>query len=154
MNILATQYTLSTNSFEIYVAGCNGQPHCKGCHNPESWNFNQGTKFDLNYWNKINIKINEFNDLINNIMIFGGEPLDQNINDLSCLLNCLYDTFDKPIWIFTRYDISNVPQFVKDTCTYIKCGKYIPELTTDNNIQYEIKLATSNQKIYKKGLDY
>ena len=40
------------------------------------------------------------------------------------------------------------------TLDYIKCGKYIPELTTDDNIQYGVHLATSNQRIYKCGVDY
>ena len=37
---------------------------------------------------------------------------------------------------------------------WVKIGRYIESLTTDNNIQYGIKLATSNQHIYKKGVDY
>lgn len=37
---------------------------------------------------------------------------------------------------------------------YIKCGRYVEELTINDNWQYGIKLATSNQKIYKKGIDY
>ena len=37
---------------------------------------------------------------------------------------------------------------------WVKIGRYIESLTTDNNIQYGIKLATSNQNIYKKGVDY
>ena len=32
---------------------------------------------------------------------------------------------------------------------YIKTGKYIRELSTDDNIQFGVKLASSNQKIYK-----
>ena len=34
---------------------------------------------------------------------------------------------------------------------YVKTGAYIPELTTDNNKRCGIKLATSNQTIYKIG---
>ena len=86
-------------------------------------------------------------------MIFGGEPLDNNLDDLYQLLIDL-DGIEKPIWLFTRYEISEIPEFIKKFCTYIKCGKYIPELTTEDSVQYGIKLATSNQKIYKKGIDY
>lgn len=32
---------------------------------------------------------------------------------------------------------------------YIKTGRYIGEFATNNNIQFGIKLASSNQKIYK-----
>jgi len=41
-----------------------------------------------------------------------------------------------------------------DDLDYIKCGRYMKNLKTDTNIQYNIKLASSNQKIYKKGVDY
>ena len=46
MKIAGTQFTLKTKSFEIYVSGCAGNPHCKGCHNPETWDFNVGEEFD------------------------------------------------------------------------------------------------------------
>ena len=153
MRILATQYTLSTKSLEIYVAGCNGQPHCKNCHNPESWNFNNGDLYTKDYLSAIKEKIADNPLLIKNIMIFGGEPLDQNKSELFFLLKDL-KLFNLPIWIFTRYDITEIYDFVKEYCDYIKCGRYIEELKTDDNIQYGIKLATSNQKIYKKGVDY
>ena len=153
MNILGTQYTLNTKSFEIYLSGCKGNPHCRGCHNPESWDFNNGTKFNTNYRNQIAEKIQQFDSLIENIMIFGGEPNDQNLDELKELL-LFIKVFNKSIWLFTRYGIDEVPYFEKEICDYIKCGGYIPELKSDNNIQYGIKLATDNQKIYKKGKDY
>ena len=152
MNILSTQYTLSNKALEIYVAGCNGQPHCSNCHNPNSWDFNLGM-----YWrefiDEVKGKCIMFYGLIDNIMIFGGEPLDQDHNELEQMLVEL-DKIKLPIWLFTRYSIDEIPSFIKEYCTYIKCGLYIESLTTDNNIQYGIKLATSNQNIYKKGVDY
>lgn len=157
MNILGTQFSISTHSFEIYVAGCNGQPHCKGCHNPESWDYTKGEIYDNDYFNKaIRSKVFLFQHLIQNIMIFGGEPLDRDIYEKDGLFSLLQQcqTLHKPIWLFTRYDIDEVPDDIKAICDYIKCGKYIPELRSDHHVQYGIKLATSNQKIFKKGLDY
>lgn len=37
---------------------------------------------------------------------------------------------------------------------YIKCGRYEEELKTINHIEYGVTLASSNQHIYKKGIDY
>ena len=37
---------------------------------------------------------------------------------------------------------------------WVKIGRYNELLLTNDNIQYGIKLATSNQHIYKKGVDY
>lgn len=154
MNIIGTQYTLQYKSLDIYIAGCNGNPHCTNCHNPESWDFNQGINYTGEYFNKyIKQKCNDFSSLIENIMVFGGEPNDQDKDEL---LHLLFDlkSLNKKIWIFTRYDLKQLPKFELELCDYIKCGKYIPELTIENNTQYGIKLATSNQKIYKKNIDY
>lgn len=156
MRILATQYTLATKSLEIYLAGCSGNKngcHCEGCHNPESWDFNNGEVYNKTYLLKICEKINSFDKLIQNIMIFGGEPND---NDKSELKSFLFDLkqFQKPIWLFTRYYKEELPKFEFELCDYIKCGEYNKDLKSDNNEQYGIKLATSNQYILKKGVDY
>jgi organic radical activating enzyme len=153
MNILASSFTLQHNSLDIYVAGCGGFPHCANCHNPESWDFHQGEKYDEQYWIKLKNKIVEFDTIIHNIMIFGGEPLDQNKDEL---LHMLFDlkTLGKKVWLFTRYEIAEIPNHIRQMCDYIKTGKYIPELIVDGNICYGIKLATSNQKIWMRGVDY
>lgn len=150
MNIIATQYTLQYKSLDIYIAGCKGQSgiHCKGCHNPTSWNFNQGEEYNQQYYEQTRKKVVGFDSMIDNIMIFGGEPLDQNHDEL---INFLFDMsrLNKKVWLFTRHDFDSVPSKVKILCHYIKCGDYIEELKTNDNIQYGIQLATSNQKIYK-----
>lgn len=136
------------------MAGCKGQPHCKGCHNPESWNFCQGEEWTEDYYLRvIKPKVIEFNSIINNIMIFGGEPLDQNHSEL---LTMLYDLkeLNKTLWLFTRYELKYIPDEIIECFDYIKCGRYIEELSTNNNIQYGVKLASSNQNMYKKGVDY
>jgi len=149
MRIISTQYTLEHNSLDIYVAGCNGNPHCHQCHNPESWDFNQGHIYNKAYFNQhIKEKIKSFDLMVNNIMIFGGEPND---NDHDELLHMLMDlkSLGKKIWLFTRYSINDVPEFEYTLCDYIKTGKYESRLITNDNIQYGIKLASSNQTIYK-----
>lgn len=151
MRILATQYTLNNKAFEIYTSGCIGNPHCKGCYSPETWSFDQGEYFTEEYFKqKIESKLKDFDTIIKNIMIFGGEPLDNSKEDLYFLLEKL-SKFNKPIWIFTHYDIDYAKERLGESIKfvdYLKCGSYIPELTVENNIQYGIKLATSNQKIY------
>jgi anaerobic ribonucleoside-triphosphate reductase activating protein len=151
MNIAATQYTLETKSFEIYVSGCKG--NCKGCHNPELRDFNIGNPLTQNTITHIIDKIHEFDSLIDHIWILGGEPLDQDSMTLQELLGELQIT-NKPIWLFTRFELDDVPDIIKQHCDYIKCGSYIGELQTSDNWQHGIQLATSNQNIYMKGQDY
>lgn len=157
MNILATQYTLANKALEVYLAGCKGNPHCEGCHNPESWDFSIGRKYNEMYFSEIRKKVLEFNSLIENIMIFGGEPFDQDTIELQNLVRDL-SKLKRKLWVFTRFDLSilfqKFPRELLESFDYIKCGRYIKELATDNKFQYGIKITTSNQHIYKKGIDY
>ena len=150
MNIISTQYTLENKTLEIYISGCYG--NCYGCHNPELKNFNIGENY-IKQLDFIKQKICECDYLIDNIWILGGEPLDQNEKELINLLKELKTT-NKNIWLFTRYELDNISDDVKNISDYIKTGIYDELKLTNNNIQYNIKLASSNQNIYKKGKDY
>jgi anaerobic ribonucleoside-triphosphate reductase activating protein len=149
MNIGSTQYSLKYKSFEIYISGCYGS--CRGCCNPELKEFSYGHILDENSLTKIINKIKEFDILIDSIWILGGDPIDQNKNELLILLHRLQQT-NKLIWLWTRYDLDYISKEIRQNCDYIKCGEYKANLK--NSIQYEITLASNNQKIYKKGLDY
>lgn len=56
----------------LWTQGC---PHkCKGCHNPETWDFNGGVEVPDDIRGKI-IKAISANNIIRNFSILGGEPL-------------------------------------------------------------------------------
>ena len=152
MNITNIDYGMSDNSYNIFVSGCKAFPKCEGCFNPENWDFNQGKDW-LKYTDRIKKDLQDFKNLINKIIIVGGEPLDQDLSILMRMIVFLKQ-FSIPIYLFTRFELDEIPTEIKELCDFIKCGAYIPSLKTDNNFQYGIKLATSNQIIYKKGLDY
>ena len=84
--------------------------------------------------------------MIDNIWILGGEPLDNNILELLDLLNIIYKT-NKIIWLWTRYEIEEIPEDIIEYCNYIKTGEYVPELSVDDNIQYGIKLLLQIKNI-------
>lgn len=149
MNIVATQYNLEQRALEIYVAGCNN--HCPGCHNPRLQNFNIGTPYE--YWlEKINNKIEEFDDMIDNIWLLGGEPLDQDKFYLEAFILFL-NQFNKKIWLFTGHTLSDalylLPYETENYIEYIKYGMYDENDLTEDNICYGVKLASGNQEIVK-----
>lgn len=148
MNYLQLNYSLEHKAIEIFLSGCSGQPKCEGCHNQLSWNFDQGENIN-NIYTKIDnmLMIDKFN-IIKNIMIFGGEPLDQDLKELSTFLSNL-KKYNKLIWLFTRFNIDEINANIKTKCDYIKTGRYIHNLKTNNNVQFGIKLSTSNQQIHK-----
>lgn len=60
----------------FFTQGC---PHrCKGCHNPETWDFNRGKEFTSGTLNEIISGLTAQN-IQRNLCIMGGEPLcDEN----------------------------------------------------------------------------
>ena len=61
-------------SVSLFLQGCPF--HCKGCHNPETWNPDGGEIWD---WNELINHILELitaNGIQRNLSILGGEPLD------------------------------------------------------------------------------
>ena len=86
----------------IYVSGCHF--HCKGCHNPQAWDFNYGREFTEKDIDNI-IELMD-NDYISGLSILGGEPLEIiNQKGLIPLVNKVKERFpDKSIWCYTGYD--------------------------------------------------
>lgn len=88
----------------LWVAGC--KIHCKGCQNPESWDFCAGKLFDENAKQEL------FNALskpyIRGITISGGNPLD-TLNEIFILLNEIKSKFpDKDVWLYSGYTYDEI----------------------------------------------
>ena len=94
-------------SVTFFTQGC---PHkCKGCHNPETWNFNGGKEFTIEVLNDI-YKALEANGITRNFCIMGGEPL------------CVENTF------LTYMVLKNVKEHFPNIKTYIWTGYYYEDL--------------------------
>lgn len=86
----------------LFVSGCTH--HCKGCFNPETWDFNYGMAFDDG---AENIIINALNsDYIKGMSLLGGEPFEyQNQKALIPFIEKVKQRYpDKSIWCYTGYD--------------------------------------------------
>lgn len=149
MNIAYIEYSIAQKSLDIFISGCNNQ--CKDCCNPEIKDFTSGKDWH-EYIETIFNYLKKYDELIENIFLVGGSPNHQNTKDLEEFFNTL--NTNKKIWLFAGEELDKIQNIFKQKCDFIKCGEYIPSLQCDDNIQYGIKLATSNQKIYKKGEDY
>jgi len=86
----------------IFVQGCNF--HCKGCFNPETWDFNFGKPFDSEVMNEILEAMQP--SYIHGFTLLGGEPFEYvNQQGVLPLLKEMKSRFpNKDIWCFTGYD--------------------------------------------------
>lgn len=131
----------------LFVQGCP-EPHCKGCFNPETWNFDGGKEWTNEIENKFFELINK--PYIKRISILGGECLaKENIMDITKLVKKCKEKFpEKKIWLWSRYDFKSYIsklEIVKYV-DYIVDGKYIEELK-DISLLYR---GSSNQTVWKK----
>lgn len=93
------------------------------------------------------VKNNQFNQGI----IFGGLEWSLQIEEAVELADKAFN-IGLYTMLYTGRDC--LPMCIIQHFDYIKCGRYIRELSCNNNTQYGIKLATSNQRILKRGIDY
>lgn len=93
----------------LFVSGCTH--HCKGCFNPETWNFNYGEDFT----EEVEQKILEYMkpDYIKGLSLLGGEPFEpENQKAILPFLRKVKAMYpQKTIWCYSGYD------FEKDMLT-------------------------------------
>ena len=137
-------YCLIRSSLEIYFAGCN-LPHCPGCHNSELHDFSLDSNVN-EYRRRIKSKVET--GMIEEIHLMGGEPLDQDLKILKDL--CQYiKSYGLKIWLWTKYHNYEKRIDFLNLIDYVKYGRYRKELPEYYNKEYDILLASDNQKIDK-----
>lgn len=130
-------------TFTVWFAGCTHG--CRGCQNMTLWDKNNGEYFSPRELHDLIIKETQKTN-IHTVTLLGGEPLQQNTQDLLELL-VLLDYTGFTIWVYTGYNFDEVPKGFLRYIDYIKCGRYIEELRVDDG-SFPI---TTNQKVYSKA---
>lgn len=90
-------------AISIYLQGCPA-PHCKGCFNPETWDFQKGKELTDAIILDIIKRIHE-NGINRSLCILGGEPLcEENISATVKIIQCAkLTTPQTPIYIWSRF---------------------------------------------------
>ena len=85
----------------LYVSGCHF--HCKGCHNPEAWNFKYGKEFTKEVEDLIIDYLKP--EHITGLSLLGGEPMEpSNQRALVSFVRRVKETYpQKDIWCYTGY---------------------------------------------------
>lgn len=89
----------------LFVSGCTH--HCKGCFNPETWDFNYGNPFTEETEQEI-IKALD-HDYITGLSLLGGEPFEpSNQEVLAPFLTKVKKLFpEKDIWCYSGYNFES-----------------------------------------------
>ena len=109
----------------IYFSGCSH--FCNGCHNPQSWNLNNGKEMTIDELLNI-IKADEFA----NVTFSGGDPLYQ-CEGVTELAKRIKEETDKTIWCYTGFTYEEIiaNDYLKQILPYIDMlvdGPFIEEL--------------------------
>lgn len=140
----------------FWTQGC---PHrCKGCHNPETWDFDGGIEFTEETMQEL-IKLINANGIHREFSILGGEPLcPQNLLLVSSIVARIKKEYPNiRIFLWTGYTLeyllkskdANMQYLLKEIDVLID-GPYI-------EAQRDIRLplrGSANQQVHYKNIDF
>lgn len=137
----------------LFTQGC---PHrCKGCFNPDTWNFNGGIETDVKILTADIINLLQKNNIQRNFSVLGGEPLClENRMEVDFIIKHVKERFPNiKIFLWTGYTIEELIQKndlyineVLKSVDYLIEGPYIEE-ERDITLKWR---GSKNQRILTK----
>ena len=167
MNIAAVNYNDMVNSVDgtaisVWVCGC---PHrCKGCHNPELFEYENknaffkvdSTRDTMEFWSIYLKEYFDKNEIDRHLSILGGEPLAPYNQLFTHNLIFLTHTFfpNKKIYLWTGYSLEELKKRYKDSPEMMESLSYVSLIITDrfdiNKRDITLPLrGSSNQRIWR-----
>ena len=139
----------------LFVSGCRNC--CKGCFQPETWDFKYGTEFTQETENQILEFLRP--SYISGLTVLGGEPFEEeNQRILAPILRKVKETYpSKTIWCYTGYVLEKdlLPEDGRKHCEATgEMLKYIdilvdgPFIEEQKNISLKFR-GSENQRILK-----
>jgi anaerobic ribonucleoside-triphosphate reductase activating protein len=126
----------------IFVSGCDR--HCKGCFNPETWDYNYGKDFSKETIDEIIEAMKP--DYISGLTVLGGEPLAVRNYSWVCWLCMKVKSAypNKTIWLYTGDTFEEISDL--SICDYVDVvvdGAFV-ESQKDLSLEYR---GSRNQRI-------
>lgn len=126
----------------LFVSGCRN--HCKGCFQPETWDFNYGNPYTAETEQEIMNRLKPY--YIDGLTVLGGDPLEpENIETVTALCRKVKETYtDKTIWVYTGYRWEDVSgQKIMKYIDYLVDGPFVEDLK-DISLRFR---GSRNQRI-------
>ncbi len=85
----------------LFVSGCRN--HCKGCHNPEAWDFSYGKPFTKETEDEIIEALRP--SWIQGLSVLGGDPCEEENEKvlIPFLKRVKMELLDKDIWLYSGF---------------------------------------------------
>lgn len=136
----------------FFVQGC--PIRCKGCHNPEAWDFEGGKEFTNDTLTEIYEGL-KANGIERTLCIMGGEPLCEDNSFLTLLVITEMKKLipDLKVWVWTGYEWDDVSSRDDRTHTILEMidgivtGPYIEAL---RDITLPMRGSSNQRVIYLK----
>lgn len=132
----------------LFVSGC--RHHCKGCFQPETWNFSYGEEFTKETEDKLIEMLRP--DFIDGLTLLGGEPMEpENQRGLFNFLKRVKSELpEKTIWCFSGYLLDE--ELLKPSSARIEITDEILSMI-DVLVDGEFRLERKNVAIAFRGSD-
>lgn len=131
----------------IYLQGC--PHHCKGCFNPETWDFDSGQEFTEELLKNVKEKLYA-NGIKRSLCILGGEPLhEKNLEVLTNIIATIPNEIK--IYVWTGYTLEELVakedlriNWILNHIDYLIDGPFIEE---ERDITLKMR-GSRNQRIW------
>lgn len=126
----------------LWTAGCGH--HCKGCHNPQTWDPSSGIEFNDEAKKELFLELEK--DYTSGITFSGGDPLfENNVQTITKLAKEIRQKFPKKtIWLYTG--------FLFEQVKHLEIMKYI-DVLCDGKFELEKRdvktpwVGSTNQRV-------
>lgn len=132
----------------VFVSGCT--IHCKGCFNPESWDFAAGKPFDAEMQQAVLDALNS--PYVKGLSVLGGDPFEaENMDGVIALLSAVRNRYGnaKDIWVWSGRTLEKLeadPKAAKilELSDVLVDGPFVEKLKVTEKGQY---FGSTNQRV-------